>query len=219
MKVAATIPIKTRSTRVVNKNFRLIRGKPLYQYIIDNCIDSNIFDDIFVDTDSEEIKKYCISCNIKYIDRCQSLALDTANGNDVLSYDIKHIGSSYDFYFQLFATAPFLRGSTIRAIVLKLINSTNYDSIMTSTVESGWFWFKDLPVNYIPNVLPRSQDATPLIKETTGLYGITKKAYEKYNCRIGARPYFYILKDMLEYIDLDTEEDFLKLEKLLTSQI
>ena len=35
MKVAATIPIKSNSTRVKNKNFKLLGDKPLYQYIID----------------------------------------------------------------------------------------------------------------------------------------------------------------------------------------
>ena len=55
MKVAATIPIKSNSTRVKNKNFRLLGDKPLYQYIIDHCIQAECFDDIYVDTDSAEI--------------------------------------------------------------------------------------------------------------------------------------------------------------------
>ena len=32
------------------------------------------------------------------------------------------------------------------------------------------YWFKNKPVNYKPNT-PRSQDATPVVYETTGLYG------------------------------------------------
>ena len=35
-------------------------------------------------------------------------------------------------------------------------------------------WFKK-PINYRPKILPRSQDARPVIIETTGLYGITKR--------------------------------------------
>ena len=59
MKVAATIPIKSNSTRVKNKNFRLLGDKPLYEYIIDHCIQAECFDDIYVDTDSPEINNYC----------------------------------------------------------------------------------------------------------------------------------------------------------------
>tara|TARA_E500000318_G_scaffold111885_1_gene132378 strand:- start:2870 stop:3526 length:657 start_codon:yes stop_codon:yes gene_type:complete len=214
MKIAATIPIKTRSTRVKGKNFRKILDVPLYTYIINNCINSNAFDSIYVDTDSDEIKEYCESVNVSVIDRDHTLADDTANGNDVFHYDINHIGS-YDYYFQLFATAPFLKPSTIEDAVNKLASSSTYDSILTATEEYGWHWFQGYPVNYQPNVLPRSQDAKPVIKETTGLYGISRNSYEKYRCRIGSKPYFYILDNPLEYIDLDTEYDFLKLESLL----
>ena len=207
MKVCATIPIKSNSTRVKNKNFRLLGDKPLYQYIIDHCIQAECFDDIYVDTDSAEINSYCTENQIICIKRKPELTLDTANGNDVFHYDIDFIGH-YDFYFQLYATAPFLTPETIRECVDKLTHSSKHDSILTATEEFGWFWHKDQPVNYQPNILPRSQDAPPVIKETTGLYGISKRAYDRFRCRIGATPYFYIIRDRMEYIDLDTQLDF-----------
>ena len=207
MKICATIPIKSNSTRVKNKNFQLLGDKPLYQYIIDHCIQAECFDDIYVDTDSPEINSYCVENQIICIKRKPELTLDTANGNDVFHYDIDFVGH-YDFYFQLYATAPFLKPETIRQCVDKLTHTTKYDSILTATEEYGWFWHKEQPVNYQPNILPRSQDATPVIKETTGLYGISKRAYERYKCRVGATPYFYIIRDRKECIDLDTQEDF-----------
>lgn len=211
MKVCATIPIKCNSTRVPGKNFRELKGKPLFQHIIDNCIQSDIFDSIYVDTDSEEIKKYAESKNINYIDRKVELTYDTANGNDVLNYDIELLtnqGKQYDYIFQLYATAPFLTPVSIRECVFKLTHSSKYDSVLTATEEYGWYWYKNMPVNYIPNILPRSQDVTPMIKETTGLYGISYNSWYKYRSRIGANPYFYILNDLKESIDLDTEKDF-----------
>ena len=214
MKVAATIPIKSNSTRVKNKNFKLLGDKPLYQYIIDHCIQAECFDDIYVDTDSPEINSYCTENQIVCISRKPELTLDTANGNDVFHYDIDFIGH-YDFYFQLYATAPFLKPETIRECVNKLTHSSKHDSILTATEEFGWFWHKDQPVNYQPNILPRSQDATPVIKETTGLYGISKRAYDRYRCRVGATPYFYIIRDRKECIDLDTQEDFNNAENYL----
>ena len=207
MKICATIPIKSNSTRVKNKNFLLLGDKPLYQYIIDHCIQAECFDDIYVDTDSPEINSYCVENQIICIKRKPELTLDTANGNDVFHYDIDFVGH-YDFYFQLYATAPFLKPETIRQCVDKLTHTTKYDSILTATEEYGWFWHKEQPVNYQPNILPRSQDATPVIKETTGLYGISKRAYDRYKCRVGATPYFYIIRDRKECIDLDTQEDF-----------
>jgi len=212
MKICATIPIKSNSTRVKDKNFKLLGGKPLYQYIIDHCIDAGCFDSIYVDTDSEAIKHYCFNNKVKWIEREPKLTLDTANGNDVFHYDIKTI-NSYDFYFQLYATAPFLKSETIKSCVDKLTHTTKYDSILTATEEYGWHWFQNQPVNYQPNILPRSQDAPPVIKETTGLYGISKSAYDRFRCRVGATPYFYIINDRMECIDLDTYEDFVIAER------
>ena len=82
---------------------------------------------------------------------------------------------------------------------------------MTSKSIYSWFWFKRKPVNYNPKVLPRSQDATPIVCETTGLYGIRKNSLKKYACRVGKNPYFYEVDDE-ESIDLDNYKDFEYLE-------
>lgn len=211
MSVCATIPIKSNSTRIPGKNFKHLKGKPLFQYIIDNCIQAECFDNIYVDTDSEEIKSYCFANKVNWIQRLPELTLDTANGNDVFHYDIDYLkdkGSSFDYYFQLYATAPFLKPSTIRDCVNKLTHTSRYDSILTATEEYGWFWYNNQPVNYQPNILPRSQDVVPMIKETTGLYGISKIAYNRYRSRVGANPYFYIIRDGIQSIDIDDQSDF-----------
>ena len=59
-------------------------------------------------------------------------------------------------------------------------NNKKIDSILTVKKIYSWFWFNNRPINYKPKVLPRSQDARPMILETTGLYGITKKSLFKY---------------------------------------
>lgn len=47
----------------------------------------------------------------------------------------------------------------------------------------------------------------PVLEETTGLYGITKAALDKYRCRIGRNPYVQIV-DKFEAVDINTEDDF-----------
>ena len=60
--------------------------------------------------------------------------------------------------------------------------------------------------NYIPKILPRSQDAKPVIVESTGLYGIKAKTLKKIKCRIGKKPYFYEIDDY-ESLDIDNKKD------------
>ena len=209
MKTVVIIPIKSKSTRVPGKNFKKINGKPLFEYTLDKVKKCN-FDEIYVDTDSKLIKRYCNKKKINIIHRLKSLSKDSANGNDLLNYHLKLIDS--DIYFQLFITAPLLKVSTINNCIKILKENKKYDSILTSKSIYSWFWFNKKPVNYRPDILPRSQDAKPIVQETTGLYGVRKRALKKYECRIGKKPFFYEVSEK-EVIDLDTKNDIEHLKK------
>ena len=202
----AFIPIKSVSRRVPGKNFKLFCGHPLYQYIITSALNSKAFDHVYVDTDSREIKEFAAGKGAQIIDRPEYMTADNINGNDLLVYDYEAVKNG-DYLFQLFATAPLLKAETIKECVAFLKNNKDYDSIFTATQERGWFWFNDLPVNFRPDILPRSQDAQYLLKESTGLYGITKEALFKYKCRIGARPKVFLIPPE-EALDIDTEYEF-----------
>ena len=208
MKIVAIVPIKSQSKRLKNKNFKKINGKPLYKYLLDKLKFTN-FDEIYVDSDSSEIEKYCRLNNYKFIKRLPKLALDSANGNDLLNFHSKVIKA--DIYFQLFVTAPLLKTKTINNCIEKIKKNNKYDSILTSKSIHTWFWYKGRPVNYDPKILPRSQDASPLVFETTGLYGIRRKTLMKKKARIGNKPYFYEVSDE-EAIDLDNLKDLEYLE-------
>ena len=121
-KVVVIVPIKTVSKRVKNKNFRIVNKKPLYQFLLNKLKFCN-FDEIYVDTDSTKIKKFCKSKNIKVINRLKYLAQDNANGNDLLNYHFKKIKAKY--YFQLFITAPLLSVKTINNCI-KLFYFKNF---------------------------------------------------------------------------------------------
>ena len=177
----------------------------MYEYICEHVSLSKVFDDVYVDTNSDEIKDYALSYGYNVIQRDEELAQNTANGNDLLihHYDMY---PNYDFYFQLFATAPFLQPTTIKACVDTLINTNKYDSCFTGVNHQGFFWMNNMSINYRPCILPRSQDLNGIIEETTGLYGISNEALKKYRCRIGAHPYIHIV-DKFEAVDINTEED------------
>lgn len=205
MKTAVFIPIKANSERVPGKNFRVLNGKKLYEYICEHVKQADVFDDVYIDTNSDEIAVYAKEQGFLVIERKPELAKNSANGNDLLVYHYEQY-PDYDYYFQLFATAPYLQPETIRECFNKLVSSEEYDSCFTATKNHGFYWLADNPVNYRPGILPRSQDMLPVIEETTGLYGITKNSLERYRCRIGRRPYIHIVSKF-EAVDINTEED------------
>ena len=110
MKIVAIIPIKKKSKRIKGKNFVKVNRKPLFAYLLEKVKKCD-FDEIYVDSDSQEIRNYCKKNNLFFVDRIQKLAKDNANGNDLLNYHAKIIKA--DLYFQLFITSPLLKIKTI----------------------------------------------------------------------------------------------------------
>jgi len=131
--------------------------------------------------------------------------MNTANGNDLLVYHFDNF-SGYDYYFQLFATAPYMQAETIRACYNHLIYSEDFDSCFTALENHSFYWFAGNPINYRPGILPRSQDMMPVVEETTGLYGISAESLARYRCRIGRKPYIHFVSKF-EAVDINTEED------------
>ena len=202
-KTVAIIPIKARSERAPGKNLKKINGIPLYQFLLGKLKNCN-FDEIYVDTDSIKIKNYCKKKGYKIINRIKRLSKFNANGNDLLNYHVNKIKA--DYYFQLFVTSPLLSSKSINECIKILKTKKGIDSIFTMKSVYTWFWFKNKPINYNPKILPRSQDALPVIYETTGLYGIKYYAVKKCKSRIGKKPYFYEVSDQ-EAVDIDNKKD------------
>lgn len=212
MKTVAFVPIKKVSKRVTSKNFRPFNGVPLYQWFLQKLQPAiPEIDDVYVDTDSQEIADYATAHGFHHFPRDPKLAEDGANGNDLLVAEAERIHA--DIYVQLFVTAPLLRSQTIQKAVQTLHQHPHYDSVFTAVKRRSWFWFDDQPVNYDPKVLPRSQDAKPIVQESTGLYAIRRDALLKDRCRIGRQPCMLYIDDA-EAVDIDTELEFKMAEYL-----
>lgn len=188
---------------------RLLGGRRLFEYAISTILESNEFDRVVVDTDDKEVAKWSSDRGAQVVPRRADLACSSANGNDLLRHHAS-LDANGDLLFQAFVTSPFLTKETIRSAIAK-IRSGAADSVFTATPENSWHWIETKvglqPVNFRPDALPRSQDALPVLKETTSLYAITRDAFEKTQCRVGLKPQ-PILVSRRESIDIDVEEDW-----------
>ncbi|UCC94723.1 MAG: acylneuraminate cytidylyltransferase family protein [Candidatus Omnitrophota bacterium] len=211
----AFIPVKTTSRRVPGKNFRNLGGKPLFEHVLQAALNSKV-EAVFVDTDSKEVKARAGKIGAYTIDRPQHLAGDDANGNDLLLYEANLIHA--DIYVQLFVTSPFLGSQTINKALEILEEHSEYDSVFTVNRIYSWFWFAEKPINYNPQVLPRSQDAQPVVRETTGLYAIRRNPLLERKCRIGDAPYMLEIGG-IEGIDIDNELDFQIAELIMRNNL
>lgn len=224
MKVAIQIPIKSRSsTRVPNKNFRELVGKPLSYWLLDELEKHCPNDwDIFIDSESSRVLDKLADHHrkrFKFHLREEWFASDGANGNHLLS-QFAVANPHYDIFAQAFVTAVSLTGNAVVEAIRDLSErSDKYDSLFLATRENGWVWYNGKAVNYDPSVpdgLPRSQDAQFFL-ETTGLYVVTKDSLFRNWTRIGKQPLlFEVPKDY--GIDIDTLEDLQQAREFLQNR-
>ena len=76
----------------VEKNIRLLAGKPLIAHTIEKALDSNIFSSVIVSTEDSEIVKIAknFGAEVPFI-RPKKLATDTASTDDVIIHAVKKI--------------------------------------------------------------------------------------------------------------------------------
>lgn len=220
MRIAIQIPIKGKqSSRVPNKNFRELGGKPLCHWLLDRLVESCPASwDLVIDSEDLQVWERLQSRygqRMKFVQRHAWFASDAANGNHLIhQFAVQHPG--YDIYAQAYVTAVTLTGPILVEAIEALLSQTDrFDSMLLVTQESGWFWHQGAAVNYqhgMPHGLPRSQDAS-LFKETTGLYAVTRDAVFRTGCRTGQKPLFYPVERKYA-LDIDTMEDFRDAERL-----
>ena len=124
----ALIPARSGSKRVVNKNITPLNGHPLIAYSIVSAIESKIFDQVVVSTDSEEIKNISeyYGANVPFIrpsEYSQDKSPDILWVKHALDF-FKEI-KNYEFFSIIRPTSPFRKPETIKRAFKLFLNSSS----------------------------------------------------------------------------------------------
>ncbi len=211
MRVLAIIPARGGSKGIPRKNLRLLNGRPLISYAIDNALKSKYITDIYVTSDDDEILTISKKLGAKIHKRDKNLAKDETTLDPVIfnAYqDIKEMeGQDYDLIITMQPTSPLLRVESIDKALEKMTKERDIDTIISAKDDTHLSWrFEN--GKYLPNYKERvnRQYLTPTFTETGGFL-ITRKEIITENSRIGREVELYILNS-LESIDIDTYEDW-----------
>ena len=204
MKTVAFVPIKLNNERLPGKNIKpFTNGKPLVHYIFQTLMSVKEIDEIYVYCSSEEIVKY-VPSGVIFLKRDPYLDLSTTSFNEVLTTFAEKVDA--DVYILTHATAPFIKTSTIKECIEKVVNE-EYDSAFCASVIQDFLWQDGEPLNFDATNLPRSQDIKPIYRETSGVYVFKKEVFLKYHRRIGVHPYIKTVT-YKEAVDINNPEDF-----------
>ena len=108
----AIIPARGGSKRIPKKNIKSFLGKPIIAYAIQNAIDSELFDEIMVSTDDEEIAELALSYGAKVpFKRSEKNSDDYATTIDVITEVIlsyEKLGRKFEYACCIYACTPLL---------------------------------------------------------------------------------------------------------------
>ena len=127
MKNLCVIPARGGSKRIPKKNIKDFLGKPIIAYSIEAAIKSNLFDEIMVSTDDEEIAEIARKYGAKVpFMRSADTANDYATTADVLREVIECYakdGKTFDNMCCIYATAPLIKAENIVSAFERMIDS------------------------------------------------------------------------------------------------
>ena len=164
----AIIPARGGSKRILRKNIRMFAGKPIIAYSILAALETELFDQVIVSTDDEEIAEVAkyYGAEVPFL-RPKILADDFTGTNAVVKHAIQWCldqGNSVEYACCIYATAPFVASQYLKEGFEKLSASEKSFAFSVTSfpfpVQRALRITKDgsLDALYPEHIFSRSQD-------------------------------------------------------------
>jgi len=179
-KSIAIITARGGSKRIPRKNIKEFCGKPIIQYSIEAALASNMFNEVMVSTDDEEIKDIALKfgASVPFM-RKKNTSNDMAMTYEVLLEvlgEYKKSGQEFEYMCCIYPTAPFITEKKIKDSMNKLIQ-TNADTVIpivpfSFPPQRGFIINNENVVNFKwpENSLVRSQDLEKMYHDCGQFY-------------------------------------------------
>lgn len=219
MKTLIVIPARGGSKRIPRKNVRIMCGKPLIAYSIENAKSLKQFMDvdICVSTDDDELSSIVKKRGVNVIKRPDELATDKVTLDPVIYHAVlemeKERNIRYDTVITMQATSPTLKADTVKRAI-EYFEDSDFDTIISAMNKPHLSWgIKDGKVvkNYEKRL--NSQELPANYLETGGFL-ITRRECVSENGRIGSNVNIFEISED-EAIDIDTYSDWVLCENIL----
>lgn len=203
MKVVAFLPAKGNSERVSNKNIQLLDGKPLFLHTLEKLVECDFIDEVYLDSESEEIFSLAEHLGHKVLKRDPNLASNKTDGHQLFYNEVRQVEA--DIYIQILGTSPFIKKETIKKGIEILKENEEYDSVVLVKKDKQYLWKDNQPI-YDKNHIPNSIDLPDTLIETMGLYIVRSSVAHNEKKRFGNNSYL-LEATPIEALDVNFPED------------
>ncbi len=220
MKNLAIITARSGSKGLLDKNILPLCGKPLMWYSINAALESGMYDEVMVSTDSEKYAEIARECgaSVPFL-RSAETSGDTASSWDVVREvlrEYKKLGKEFDTFTILQPTAPLRTAQDIRD-AFDLMEREKKDYVL-SIIESehplGWYFTfndKNERIYAIEDMIYQRQKAIKYYRPNGVIY-IMKPYVVADDETVKNTPAAYFIMDNISSIDIDSEVDFVLAE-------
>ncbi|MFA5130457.1 MAG: acylneuraminate cytidylyltransferase family protein [Patescibacteria group bacterium] len=226
MKIVAIIPARGGSKRIPKKNIYPFCGKPLLAWTVIAALKSEVFTDVYVSTDAQDIAAVALEYGAKVIMR--------KRGNDdqtIVSlatiYSLQQIeqeqGEKYDIVFQLMANCPLRDADDIRHAATHFdISGTDFQLSCFSYDYANPWWALKIADRYSGQALhpealkTRSQDLDTLYCPTGAIWAAKVPHLYEAGTFYGPNYTLVPMKKSSHAVDIDEMEDLIFAEALKT---
>lgn len=213
----AIITARGGSKRIPRKNIKEFCGKPIMAYSIEAAKQADVFDEIMVSTDDEEIAEVGrkFGAVVPFF-RSPKTSDDFATTADVLTEvltEYEKMGKKFTHICCIYPTAPFVTAQNLKQ-AMELLTEKQADSVMP-VVKFSFPPQRSVVVGENGNLVPkweeymkcRSQDLEPFYHDCGQFYclNVARFLEEKKMIMSNTRPLFM---DEMQVQDIDTEEDW-----------
>lgn len=216
MNLIAIITARGGSKRIPKKNVKEFCGKPIIAYSIEAALQSELFDEVMVSTDSEEIKVIAESygANVPFM-RSEETSNDFAVTADVVEeviHEYEKRGNVFDWICCIYPTAPFVTAAKLKA-AFEMVMKESADSL-TPVVSFSYppqrgLIIRDgrLQYKYPEYELIRSQDLEVMYHDAGQFYFCKTDAFLQYHSLMTNETIPMILQER-EVQDIDHYSDW-----------
>lgn len=217
--ILGIIPARGGSKRLPKKNIRLLFGKPLIAWTIEQALASRYIDRLIVSTDDPEIATVAKQhgAEIPFL-RSKKLASDNAKQIDVIFHALRFFkkkGFKYDVLIALQPTSPLRLSQDINRSIEALFFKKRKAIISVCESEDHHYWANCLPKNHSmanflsPWVINKNKQELPTSYRINGAICVAHIDFLKEEKSFfGKSTYAYIMPKERS-IDIDEEADLL----------
>ncbi len=216
MKSVAIITARGGSKRIPRKNIKPFLGKPILEYSIEAALKTDVFCEVMVSTDDEEIAQVAKKAGAKVpFMRSEKTSNDFASTADVVGEVIdtyERMGMKFERACCIYPTAPFITPDAIKT-AMALLEQEKADCVIP-VVKYSFPPQRSVVINngrlmakWPENMDKRSQDLEPLYHDCGQFYCLNVESFKRQReiWMENAVPY---IQDDINVQDIDTLDDW-----------